>query len=113
MCMPLGAGEEEARVASDSVAFPGLLDDGDPTVSKPINESARMSPEVLTWRRVFPGSLEQAPEARRFVRFLLDGSMFTEEAELIAGELVGNALRHTRSGQPDGHFTVEIALTST
>ncbi|MFC6086217.1 ATP-binding protein [Sphaerisporangium aureirubrum] len=71
----------------------------------------RLGPEVLIWRRVFPGGLDQAPAARRFVRFLLGDTPFAEDAELIVGELAGNALRHTRSGSAGGHFTVEVTLT--
>ncbi|GAA3798210.1 hypothetical protein GCM10022226_16970 [Sphaerisporangium flaviroseum] len=64
------------------------------------------------WRRAFPGAPDQASEARWFVRFLLGSTPFADDAELVVGELVGNAVRHTRSGSPGGHFTVEITLTS-
>ncbi|GII80607.1 hypothetical protein Sru01_55890 [Sphaerisporangium rufum] len=64
--------------------------------------------EPLLWRRVFPGTPDQAAAARRFARFLLEGTPSTDDAELIVGELAGNALRHTRSGCPGGHFTIEI-----
>jgi hypothetical protein len=69
-------------------------------------------PEVLVWRRVFPGRMDQAPAARRFARFLLAGTPFADDAELVVGELAGNALRHTRSGRPGGCFTVEVGLTT-
>jgi serine/threonine-protein kinase RsbW len=86
--MPFDPREEESRVAADPITLPGLLDDGHPSRSEPINESVRLGPEVL-------GS-----------------TLFADDAELIVGELAGNAIRHTLSGPPDGHFTVEITLTS-
>ena len=62
----------------------------------------------LIWRRVFPGTLDQAPRAREFVRLLLADAPRADDAELIVSELVGNALRHSRSGEPGGWFVVEV-----
>ncbi|GAA2295055.1 hypothetical protein GCM10010402_62010 [Actinomadura luteofluorescens] len=39
---------------------------------------------------------------------LLDGCPLLDEALLAVDELVVNALRHTRSGQPDGTSTGEL-----
>ncbi|MFC7386717.1 ATP-binding protein [Sphaerisporangium rhizosphaerae] len=95
-----------------AIALPHPLVDGHPSRSEPITEAVRLGPEVLIWRRAFSARPDQAAEARRFVRFLLGSTVFADDAELIVGELAGNAIRHTRSGPPDGHFTVEITLTS-
>lgn len=62
----------------------------------------------MTWQRLFPGEAEQVPNARRFVRALLADTAQATDAELIVSELAGNALRHTRSGGPGGHFLVEL-----
>ncbi|GAA2417357.1 ATP-binding protein [Actinomadura vinacea] len=62
----------------------------------------------LYWRRTFPGRADQARAARGFVGCLLDGCPYLDDVLLAAGELVGNALRHTKSGQDGGVFTVEI-----
>ncbi|GLZ08719.1 ATP-binding protein [Actinomadura sp. NBRC 104412] len=62
----------------------------------------------LYWRRTFPGRTEQARAARGFVGCLLSGCPYLDDVQLTAGELVGNALRHTRSGQEGGAFTVEV-----
>ncbi|GAA4147184.1 ATP-binding protein [Actinomadura keratinilytica] len=62
----------------------------------------------LHWRRVFPGGLEQVARARRFVACLLDGCPYLDDVLLAADELAANALRHTRSGQDGGSFTVEV-----
>ena len=61
------------------------------------------------WRRAFPGEPVQARAARRFTATLLDGCPLLDEVLLAVDELVVNALRHTKSGQPGGAFTVEIA----
>ncbi|NKZ08825.1 ATP-binding protein [Actinomadura latina] len=60
------------------------------------------------WRRAFPGELVQARAARRFTAMLLDGCPLLDEVLLAVDELVVNALRHTKSGQPGGTFTVEV-----
>lgn len=63
---------------------------------------------ALRWRRAFPGEPVQARAARRFTAMLLDGCPLLDEVLLAVDELVVNALRHTKSGQPGGTFTVEI-----
>ncbi|WP_433469327.1 ATP-binding protein [Spirillospora sp. CA-128828] len=60
------------------------------------------------WRRDFPGELSQASAARRFTTALLEGCPQLDDVLLAVDELVVNALRHTKSGQPGGTFTVEI-----
>ncbi|WP_235017578.1 ATP-binding protein [Thermomonospora echinospora] len=62
----------------------------------------------LYWRRTFPGDTRQAGAARRFVSCLLDGRPCLDEVVLAVDELVVNALRHTKSGQHGGSFTVEV-----
>lgn len=104
--------EMTTRMSGDPTVRSDLLD-GRSSGHGLINEPVRPGPEDLIWRRTFPGNLEQAPQARRFVRFLLADTPFTDDAELIASELAGNALAHSRSGAPDGWFTVEVTLNST
>ncbi|WP_233510232.1 ATP-binding protein [Actinomadura craniellae] len=62
----------------------------------------------LYWRRAFPGGAEQARAARRFVACLLDGFPVLDDVLLAVDELVVNAVRHTKSGQAGGSFTVGI-----
>ncbi|MER5647800.1 ATP-binding protein [Streptosporangium sp. NPDC002524] len=73
-----------------------------------IDAMIRLRPGGMIWRRTFPGRPDQASPARRFVRLLLDDSPYRDDAELIAAELISNALRHTASGQPHGTFVVEV-----
>lgn len=63
---------------------------------------------VQRWRRTFPGSVEQAAVVRRFAAMLLYDCPFLDDVLLAVDELVVNALRHSKSGQPGGSFTVEI-----
>ena len=67
-----------------------------------------LQPAPLRWRRSFPGGPEQARNVRRFVGCLLADCPYLDDVLLAAGELVVNALRHTKSGQDGGSFTVEI-----
>lgn len=55
-----------------------------------------------------PGTTESVPAARRWVRRALSGSPRQDDLELIASELVTNAIRHSRSGQAGGMLTVVI-----
>lgn len=72
--------------------------------------AAGMAPP-LYWRRDFPGGLMQARAARRFVACLLEGCPFLDDVLLATDELVANAVRHTKSGQTGGSFTVEVLRT--
>lgn len=56
----------------------------------------------------YPGVLASVPVARHLVRDVLRGSPRLDDLELIAAELVTNAIRHTPSGRPGGTFTVTI-----
>ena len=56
----------------------------------------------------FPGLPAIVPSARRFVRGLLADSPRAEDMELVASELVTNAILHTPSGDTGGEFTVRL-----
>jgi anti-sigma regulatory factor (Ser/Thr protein kinase) len=56
----------------------------------------------------YPGTPESVPVARRFVRATLAHSPRVHDLELIASELVTNAICHTPSGQQRGTFTITI-----
>lgn len=62
---------------------------------------------VLYWRRTFPGRPEQACAVRQFVAALLPDRPRLDEVLLAVGELVANALRHTKSGR-GGVFAVDV-----
>jgi anti-sigma regulatory factor (Ser/Thr protein kinase) len=62
---------------------------------------------AMYWRRTFPGRADQAHEVRAFAATLTPYHPRLDELLLVAGELVANALRHTKSGQ-GGTFTVDL-----
>ncbi|MFC4009910.1 ATP-binding protein [Nonomuraea purpurea] len=71
-----------------------------------------LHPGGLTWRRTFPGTPEQIPAARHFIRYLLADSPCQDDAEHIVAELAANAVQHTSSGSLGGTFIVEITRTT-
>ncbi|MBF8185573.1 ATP-binding protein [Nonomuraea sp. K274] len=73
-----------------------------------IDAMLRLRPGGLTWRRTFPGQLDQIPQARHFVRFLMEDSPHRHDIEQITAELSANAVVHTSSGQCFGAFFVEL-----
>jgi hypothetical protein len=64
----------------------------------------------MVWRRTYPGTRDQASNARKFTESLFAGTGREDDAGLIIAELVGNALLYTDSGKPGGWFGIEIAL---
>jgi anti-sigma regulatory factor (Ser/Thr protein kinase) len=65
-------------------------------------------------RRVFRGETSQVPLVRDFIRRYLDGwpcpAAAAEDILLCATELAANAVCHSRSGLPGGHFTVQVVV---
>lgn len=65
-------------------------------------------------RRTFRGEPAQVPLARDFVRQHLTGrrcpAAAVHDIVVCATELATNAVLHSRSGLPGGHFSVEIAV---
>lgn len=64
--------------------------------------------------RTFRGEPHQVPLMRDFVGGCLSGRRFphatVDDILVCATELATNAVLHSRSGRPGGHFTVEIAI---
>lgn len=56
----------------------------------------------------YPGTPENVTAARRFVRAMFAHSPRVHDLELIASELITNAICHTPSGQQRGTFTITI-----
>ncbi|WP_091105893.1 ATP-binding protein [Nonomuraea pusilla] len=62
----------------------------------------------VAWRRAFAGRADQSAPARRMVGQLLADTGRADDAQWVTAELVSNALRHTRSGQAQGFFVMEV-----
>lgn len=62
---------------------------------------------ATTRSRTFPGHSDQVGAARQFVREALGGRPCTDNAVLLASELVTNAVMHTASGG-SGSFDISV-----
>jgi hypothetical protein len=51
-------------------------------------------------------------EARSWITGLLPAGDPLDDLVMIASELAGNAVKHTRSGAPDGLFTIDLAWSA-
>jgi serine/threonine-protein kinase RsbW len=62
------------------------------------------------WAKTYPGLVTTVREVRRDVRGILGPcpEPIADDAVLIASELVTNAIRHSRSGAPDGTYLVRV-----
>ncbi|MDF5751281.1 ATP-binding protein [Spongiactinospora sp. TRM90649] len=58
-----------------------------------------------------PGTQRSVPVARHWIAQVVEayGGSGIDDALLVASELVGNAVRHSRSGEPGGRVVVLIA----
>jgi serine/threonine-protein kinase RsbW len=61
---------------------------------------------------VFAGTPESAPAARRLIRDLLAGCPRLDDCELVATELIANAIRHSASGNEGGTFLLTITAAA-
>jgi hypothetical protein len=65
-------------------------------------------PPAHWWSRDFPGHKGQPRQVRAWIEGILPACDALEDLILIASELAGNAVTHTRSGHDDGRFTVDV-----
>ena len=61
------------------------------------------------WSKTFDGRPECVSEVREFTRKAIGDNEGVDLVELVASELAGNAVRHSDSGEPGGHFTLHLA----
>ncbi len=60
--------------------------------------------------RRFCGNVRQVSAVRRFIRAELGDHAALDAAVLAASELAANAITHTASGRPGGHFDVCVGV---
>lgn len=63
---------------------------------------------LIGWSRAFPATPTQVSEARQFLTGIVDGCQAADDAVLCLSELVTNAIIHSRSREPGGHFCVSV-----
>jgi anti-sigma regulatory factor (Ser/Thr protein kinase) len=59
-----------------------------------------------TFAHTFPASADQVGQARRLLAAFLASFPRADDVVLICSELATNAILHSKSGEPGGHFTV-------
>jgi anti-sigma regulatory factor (Ser/Thr protein kinase) len=69
-------------------------------------------PPAYWWSRDFPGEKEQARQVRAWIEGILPACDALEDLVLIASELASNAVTHTRSGQDNARFTVDVTWSA-
>src|ERR1700733_10763741 len=63
---------------------------------------------MMTVSVTYPGLPAVVPSARLLVRSMLTASPRVDDLELIAAELITNAMQHTSTGSIGGTFTLTI-----
>lgn len=65
----------------------------------------------IRWEKAYGGLSATVRDVRRDVRAILGPcpEVIADDLELVVSELVANAIRHSRSGQPGGTYTVRIS----
>jgi anti-sigma regulatory factor (Ser/Thr protein kinase) len=64
---------------------------------------------VTIWSRNFEGRAEHLSDVREFAHFVTGDRNGAELVKMVASELAGNAIVHSASGRPGGHFTLQVA----
>ena len=67
-------------------------------------------PDAASFHRTYPGTTDQVRQVREDLAAFTQGCPFADDLILMASELVTNALMHSKSGQPDGAFTVRAEV---
>lgn len=62
----------------------------------------------LHWLRTFEGRPEHLTKVREFARLVAGGRDGADVMEMVLSELAGNAIQHSRSGEPGGEFALQV-----
>src|ERR1700678_3660684 len=69
-------------------------------------------PEAIDFERSYAGTADQSGQVRADLAKIAGEYPVTDDLLLLASELVANAILHSKSGHPDGTFTVRATLYS-
>ncbi|MBG6087686.1 ATP-binding protein [Actinomadura viridis] len=97
---------------TDSLTLLALLAPAAPAAGPLTPPPSHTTAMPLYWWRSFPGAAEQARAVRAFVACLLNDCPVLDDVLLSADELAVNAVRHTKSGQGGGSFTVTVQCSA-
>jgi serine/threonine-protein kinase RsbW len=75
-----------------------------------VGTQAQKTPQAITFESDYPGTADQAKHVRADLARVAGDCPVSDELVLLASELATNAIRHSRSGHPDGTFTVRARL---
>lgn len=62
----------------------------------------------LNWLRTFEGLPEHLTKVREFARLVVGDRDGADLMEMVVSELAGNAIQHSRSGEPGGKFALQV-----
>jgi anti-sigma regulatory factor (Ser/Thr protein kinase) len=74
------------------------------------NHQALPGPAEGRCDQIFEGRADQIRAARTFLAAVLHGHPAVDDAVMCLSELASNAILHSRSGRPGGHFTVHAEI---
>lgn len=91
----------------------GHLGGAPPAVQGPVARQEYRHPSIAASAHDFPGEACQVGQAREFVDAVLrlyagTSADLLGTAQLLVSETAANAIRHTRSGDPGGRFSVAV-----
>jgi anti-sigma regulatory factor (Ser/Thr protein kinase) len=75
-----------------------------------VRTQAQKAPEAITFESDYPGTADQAKHVRADLARVAGDCPVLDDLVLLASELAANAILHSRSGHPDGTFTVRATL---
>jgi len=76
-----------------------------------MNELTAVPVRDVRWEKAYTGLPTTVSHVRRDVRAILGPcpEVIANDLELVVSELVANAIKHSRSGEPGGTYTVRIS----
>jgi serine/threonine-protein kinase RsbW len=76
-----------------------------------MNDLTAVPVRDVRWEKVYTGLPTTVSHVRRDVRAILGPcpEVVADDLELVVSELVANAIKHSRSGEPGGTYTVRIS----
>lgn len=76
-----------------------------------LTQALLAAPAPASWSRTFPATPGQVRQARQFLALILGDSPALADALACLSELATNAVLHSHSSRPGGHFTLRAILT--